>query len=808
MNYREAVHLIMCIGLLISLALFSPALADVEQTASSSIQQCQETGNSLSLPVIFTENQGQWPDNIKFRANASGMSLLFTPDAVFFHFSRYTDNSSSSLNRTDFEAEQLVLKMVCSGAVAVEPKGESLLNGKSNFFLGNDRKNWRSGVRNYKSVVYENIYPGIDLKFYINNSQIEFDFIVHPGANPSLIRLSWDGINSLGLNRNGGLEAATAWGVLTEEPPIIYQTEDGKTRMIDGSYRLFKEFEYGFTLTDSYNPEKPLIIDPKLAYSTYLGGSLDDWGFDIAVDPTAGNIVYITGQTSSIDFHSLVTPYQPALTGGFDSFIAKLNLNNPGVGSLEYATYLGGTGDEHARGIAVDHSGNAYITGWTMSGDYPVASVIIPFQNTYAGNGDVFLSKVDNTGSTLLYSTYIGGTSGEIGWSVVVDMSENAYITGWTQSSDFPINSIITPYQPTFAGGEKDIFITKIHTPSIFIAGFIYSSFLGGTNEDQGWGISLGIDGTPSITGLTNSTNFPTLFPLQAANAGQVDAILARFDVTLNGTASLLASTYLGGSGDDIGTDIAPHHSLPGDVYLTGNTNSSNFPTLNPYQGTYGGHQDGFMAKVDLDPPLSMIYSTYMGGSDREDIQSIAADIFEYAYITGYTLSFDYPECGHFYPKVTNQRTAVATKLNRIGDDLIYSTYLIEYGGNNADDFGMGIAVDVTSMSAYVTGYIQSTNFPTKDPYQSSSAGGREAFVTWLEHCCVGLTGNLNCSPSEEPDISDIVAFIDYLYITKTAPCCPDEADVNSDCVYDITDIVRLIDYLYISHDPLAPCRQ
>ena len=256
---------------------------------------------------------------------------------------------------------------------------------------------------------------------------------------------------------------------------------------------------------------------------------------------------------------------------------------------LEYATYLGGTGDEHARGIAVDNSGNAYITGWTMSSDYPVSSVIIPFQNTYGGNGDVFLSKVDNVGGSLLYSTYIGGTSGEIGWSVAVDMSENAYITGWTQSTDFPVNSIITPYQPIYGGGPKDLYITKIHTLSIFSAGFIYSSFLGGTNEDQGWGISLGIDGTPSIIGLTNSSDFPTLFPLQATRSGTVDAILARFDVTLNGAASLLASTYFGGSGYDVGTDIAPHHSLPGDVYITGNTNSIDFPTLNPYQAVLWG---------------------------------------------------------------------------------------------------------------------------------------------------------------------------------------------------------------------------
>ncbi|MBN1211207.1 MAG: SBBP repeat-containing protein [candidate division Zixibacteria bacterium] len=767
-------------------------------------------GGQIDLPVFFIENNGQWPDKIKFRTNTGGFTAWFTNDGFWMQFLRTETNPDPNLSgNSQAQFEQTLVKITFEGAspgtgpVGVNPSGH-----KSNFFQGNDVTRWRSGVADYNELIYVDIYPGIDLKYYFNENMLEYDLIVAPGADLSKVRIKYQGAPSLGLNEAGELAVSTGRDLIIEQRPLIYQLTGDKLEPVKGKFVLYPNRSFGFELTDSYDPTRPLIIDPRLNYSTYMGGSNDEWGYDIALGGAGTGIVYITGQTSSGNFPFAGAPFQSTLAGGFDIFIACFNTNQVGSLSLEYTTYLGGSGDDHARGIDVDINGNVYVTGWTMSNDFPTNSVVIPYQSVYAGNGDVFLSKLDYTLGTLLYSTYLGGTDDEIGVNVVADDNENAYLTGWTKSLNFPISTIVAPYQSSHAGGIMDAFVTKINTLAMFVNGLEYSSYLGGSQDDMGSGVDLDQINNVYLTGLTSSSNFPTLTPLQPTRAGASDVFITRMDLLQSGTASLQASTFLGGTSYDDGVDIVTDKSTMGMAYVTGNTYSSNFPTQNPFQPAPGGLYDVFVAKISMLYPLSLIYSTYLGGINDDRVMRIDAGANDYVYVTGNTFSVDFPTCCHFAPWNHNYKAAFVTKLNQAGDDLIYSTILNVYGGNNNETFGTGVVVDDYDDDVFVSGYTLATNFPVKDAYQPVNAGLREAFFVRLDTCCIGQTGNINCSNDEEPDISDITAYITFLYLTHAIPCCPDEADVNSDCQYDISDLTRLIDYLYISHKPLVPCRQ
>ncbi|MEK9134291.1 MAG: SBBP repeat-containing protein, partial [Pseudomonadota bacterium] len=326
--------------------------------------------------------------------------------------------------------------------------------------------------------------------------------------------------------------------------------------------------EYGFKVGD-YDRTKPLIIDPSLAYSTYLGGSLTDYGYGIAID-SSGNM-YVSGITSSTDFPT-ASPIQGSNGGGLDIFVAKINAAGT---SLIYSTYLGGSlNDSGCGNIAIDSSGNAYLTGYTYSTDFPTTAS--PLQGSLAGNRDAFVTKIDASGSTLVYSTYLGGSGYDYpcGWSIAVDSSGNAYVVGETTSTNFPT---VSPIQASNAGGY-DAFVTKINASG---SAFVYSTYLGGSGTDASWSIAVDSSGNAYIGGFTNSTNFPTVSPIQGSNAGFYDAFVAK--INASGSA-LVYSTYLGGSVYDEGYGIAVDSS--GNAYISGNTASTNFQTASPIQAS------------------------------------------------------------------------------------------------------------------------------------------------------------------------------------------------------------------------------
>ena len=318
-----------------------------------------------------------------------------------------------------------------------------------------------SAIPNYNAIVYEEIYSGIDLKYYGNGSRMEYDFIVEPGADFSQIKIQYDGAESVSVNDNGELVVTTMWGEVVEQKPIIYQIENGSRIAVSGEYDIKGTSAFGFKMTGDFDSSLPLVIDPVLSYSTYLGGGDDDYGSSIAVDGSGS--AYVTGTTYSSDFPTL-NPYH-TYQGNGDVFVTKLSSSGS---SLLYSTYLGRSNTDWGYSIAVDGSGCAYMTGYTGSTDFPTLNPYQTDQNSY----DAFVTKLSSSGNSLVYSTYLGGSGYDYGYGIAVDASGSVYVTGWTESTDFPT---LNPYQ-TDQGG-RDVFVTKLSSSGNSL---VYSTYLGG----------------------------------------------------------------------------------------------------------------------------------------------------------------------------------------------------------------------------------------------------------------------------------------------------------------------------------------
>jgi len=685
------------------------------------------------LPLHFEANRGQTHADVRFLARGPGYSLYLTPGEVVLLLARPNPDRKRNWHhdrqRRAARAQVIsdVIRMNLMGAApAPLVTGLDELHGKANYFIGNDPAQWRTNVPTYAKVQYRNVYPGIDLVYYGNQRQLEYDFIVAPGADPKKIVLGFKGADKLAIDAQGELVLHAAGGAIRQHKPVIYQEMDGVRTEIEGGYVLKGAKRVGFQVA-AYDHTRPLVIDPVLSYSTYLAGSGHDAGRGIAVD-AAGN-AYVTGLTLSNDFPTTPGAFQTTLaSGSTDVFVTRFNPTGSG---LVYSTYLGGNSfDEEAFGIAVDVDGNAYVTGWTNSGNFPTTPG--SFQPT--GGGDAFVTKLDPTGSALVYSTYLGGSGGDRGLGIAVDAAKNAYVTGYTDSTNFPTSP--GAFQTTFAGGGfygTDVFVTKLNPTG---SGLVYSTFLGGSDDDLGHGIAVDADGNAYVTGFTASTDFPTTSGVfQSAHAGgsahdccgggPYDAFVTKLNPAGSG---LVYSTYLGGSSVDVGIGIAVDAS--GHAYVTGYTGSSNLPiTPGAFQSAFAGSYDAFATK--LNPAGSgLVYSSYLGGIGSDVGLGIAVDAGGNAYVTGNTNSPNFPTTpGAFQPTFVggnfggggdSSGDGFVTKIGPTGSFLVYSSFL---GGSNFDE-GRGIAVDAAD-NAYVTGVTNSPNFPTTPGgFQPAFVGG------------------------------------------------------------------------------------
>jgi hypothetical protein len=691
------------------------------------------------LPLTFEANQGQTDPRVKFLSRGGGHTLFLTPtEAVMTLQQACSGQGGMDTLLPPDETEEprataaTVLRMQLVGAnPQPEAVGVDELPGRSNYFIGNDPKKWLTGVLHFSKVLYKEIYRGVDLVYYgTNQRQLEYDFVVAPGTDPKAIRLRFEGPDRLEVNAQGDLLLHFSDGEVRFDKPYVYQETEGARQQITGGYVLHARNGVSFEV-GAYDASQPLIIDPVLSYATYLGGSGEDHGADIVVDAT-GN-AYVVGFTSSAVFPTTPGALQTTVGGRSDTFVTKFNADGSG---LIYSTYLGGSDFDVAAGITIDSVGNAYVIGFTFSTDFPTAS---PFQATFAGGIDAFVTKLNTSGSALLYSTYLGGNNLDGASGITVDASGNAYVTGITSSGNFPTAN---PFQATLAGVRGDAFVTKFNPIG---SALVYSTYLGGSGDDHGTDIVVDATGNAYVTGNTGSTDFPTANPFQAAFGGlPADAFVTKFNPI---GSALVYSTYLGGSANDGGSGLAMDAS--GNAYVTGVTFSTDFPTASPFQTAFaGGREDAFVTGLNA-AGSTLLYSTYLGGSGDDVGQDIAVDATGNAYVTGNTGSTDFPTANPFQAAFGGGLgDAFVTGLNAAGSTLLYSTYL---GGTNWD-FGTGVAADASG-NAYVTGKTFSTDFPTMPgAFQLTFGGTSDAFVAKIGDAPLATSVEVDIKPGGDPN--------------------------------------------------------
>ena len=726
----------------LAVAAQAPAQLPAAQPAGAAGQPRLSVGYG-NLPLSFEANQGQSEEPVKFLARGPGYSLFLTPTEAVLSLrapalqkpSAAGHAATATRDNPDEPAKRaaVVRMRFVGGNTRPQLTGLEPQPAKSNYFIGDDPQRWQRDVPNYARVKYAAVYPGIDLIYYGNRRQLEYDIVVASGADPGSIALAFEGVQKISLDREGNLLLHTSQGDIAQHKPAVYQDMGGKRLPVDGRYVLRANDRVGFQVA-SYDTTRPLIIDPVLSYSTYLGGNGNDIGYAIAVD-SAGS-AYVTGATTSTNFPGAsASPIQSTWLGSSDVFVTKLNAAGS---ALVYSTYLGGSGGDTGYAIAVDSLGNAYATGETDSptvagpGNIPFPRVGA-FQASYAGGGDAFVAKINASGNALVYSTYFGGSGTERGYGIAVDGSFNAYVTGQTSSTqgivpgpnDFPTAN---PFQAQNASlGSFDAFVSKINAAG---SALVYSTFLGGNASEfsiDGGAIAVDSDGNAYVGGTTRSPNFPgaSTSTIQPIFGGLVTGRSDGFVVKFNAAGSaLLYSTYLGGTTDDAVNGIAIDTAR--NAYVVGNTDSPNdFPTASPLQTFKGGPGfDAFVSKINA-AGSALVYSTYLGGSAGEDAYAVAVDGVGNAYVSGWTASSNFPTVAPLQT-VAGSGDAFISQFNAAGSALVYSTYL---GGSTGSEHGHGIALD-SLRRAYVTGLTSSTNFPTVSPFQATfGGGGTDAFV-------------------------------------------------------------------------------
>lgn len=694
-----------CAFIVAAAALFSPAHAGLaDPTVRTSI-----TARYASLPLAFEANRGQSDPAVKYQSRGAGYGLYLTGREALIHLSG-SDGKIATL-RTRF----------VGGNPKPEISGEASLPGHSNYLTSADSSQWVTNIKQFGKVRYSAVYPGVDVVYYGTQGQVEYDFVVAPGADPSKIRMRLDGAKAPRINAEGDLVIHAGDAELVQHKPVAYQVIDGEKRAVDAAYKV-RGNEISFELA-RYERSETLVIDPLLALRVYAPGLHREIANAIAVD--GAGAAYVAGYSIPYNFVRRI----PLLSN--DVFVTKLN---PSATAIEYATYIGGAESDVANDIAVDALGQAYVVGQTYSNDFPVKAAAQP---TRAGYRDGFALKLSADGKTLIYSTYLGGVADDTAESVAVDVQGSAYVTGTTASLDFPTRAAL---QASLAG-SSDAFVTKL----LADGPILYSTYLGGKDADGANSIAVGIDGSAYVAGMTLSKDFPSTpgvvqpsrtpdyvlvdnsyTPPRTFTLSRADAFVTKLS---RDGASLSYSTYLGGLQDDYASGIAV--DAQGNAYVAGGTQSPDFPLVNAFRsigGTlnqYSYSSDGFVSKLNSDAS-ALAYSTYLGGNNSTYVTDIAVDGAGRAWVTGYTDATTYPTRTPLQRANSGITDAFVTGFNTAGTDLVYSSYL----GAASRDFANAIALD-GSGNIYLAGYTLSNNFTTtKSPQQGGSAGKGDAFVT------------------------------------------------------------------------------
>lgn len=695
---------------------------DAVLTASAGARLVEAYGR---LPLRFEANRGQVSSEVEFLARGNGYLLLLTRDEAIVEVT--PARAPVPLSRpvepravAQETSRPSVLRMRLAGVdPAAQVVGADALPGRSHYFVGTDPAQWVSDVPHFGQVVYRGVYPGVDWIFHGDGRQLEHDFHVAPGAEPTGIELviGGDGPDgawpTLRIDDAGELVMGLLGGELRQARPLVYQEVAGDRRLVAGEYELRGEGRVGFVV-GPYDRTRPLVIDPVLLYATFLGHM--PIARSVAVDG-AGN-AYVTGNTAAATL-----PYQhgPLDLGMEGVYVDKLN---PSGTAVLYSTVIGGSYPDYGNAVAVDGAGRAYVTGDTRSTDFPRQP---PGVSGCLGNGDAFLTRLAASGA-LDYSRCIGGSADDGGTAIDVDAAGRVVVTGYTWSSDFP-----TTHGAFDRGLDgQDAFVTKLNPAGGGSADVVYSTLLGGGQREAGTGIAVHGDGTIYVVGNTESTSFPTTagaFDRSLNGVGTKDAFLARISPAGGGQADLAYSTLVGGGGYDTASSMAL--DAAGNAYVIGLTDSSDFPTKRALQARLAGPADAFVAKMN--PGGSglndLVYGTYLGGSGGDMGRGIAVNTSGEAIVTGDTQSTDFPRPGALFPTYGGgSGDAFLAKLASGGDSLLFGTFL---GGNDVDN-GLAVAHD-GARGIFVAGWTSSPNFPTTPGAYDGVLYGSEAFVTKLQ---------------------------------------------------------------------------
>ncbi|MGC8745434.1 MAG: SBBP repeat-containing protein [Candidatus Saccharicenans sp.] len=741
-----------------------PGLNQFELGKIQSIEFLQK--NVITWPLYFIPNLGQLNGPVDFYLQGRDKNIYFNREGLIIALNHIRKTESIESNNTLWAtrltmAEAPAVKLIKSKEKAninragwkniynyqsaddwnrwvvklslvganpeVTPIGLEKAQAKISYFRGSP-DHWLVGIPTYSKISYPRLWPGINLNLAGDQNSLKSEFFIEPGADLSCLRLKYEGISGIYLNAEGQLEIQTPAGNFVDDRPFAYQIKNGQKIYIPVSYKILEQkrepsgwlsvtytFKFG-----AYDPERPLYLDPAiLIYSGYLGGSSNDRGLAVAID-SAGN-AYLTGWTASYDFPVSVGP-DPTFNGpalGTDAFVAKINPSGTG---LIYCGYLGGSFDDSGNSISVDSSGNAYVCGFTKSPDFPV--VVGPFTNangniTQYGNG--FITKINADGTALIYSGYLGGSLADQANGVAVDSSGRAYVCGTTESSDFPTKT--GPFLRS--GGLKDAFVLRIAASGSQVD---WSGFIGGTRDDIGSSIAVDSAGNAYVTGYTASTpanQFPVKNGPKLTQSGGLDAFVAKVDTS---GASLLYCGYIGGSSDDYGSSIAVDSS--GNAYITGATlSATNFPATVGPDVSYNGGSDAFVAKINP-TSTALLFCGYVGGSADDFGTSIAVDAAGLVYLVGATESANFPVTGGPFLTYHGNRDAFVCVLRADGQGYYYSSFL---GGSDLEEAN-GVAADGAG-NIYVAGFTRSADFPTLNGPFLNPGGGigyliEDAFIT------------------------------------------------------------------------------
>ncbi|MEM1044039.1 MAG: T9SS type A sorting domain-containing protein [Bacteroidota bacterium] len=683
--------------------------------------------------LTFAENNGQWADEVRFRARLGGATAWVTDDALVFDF--YTlgrDEPSTDRSRPDaLERDNLealtrrghVIAMRFEGVGAGRAVARGPQAGYHSYFLGDDPSRWASRVALYDEVVLEDLYDGIDLRLYDDGGELRCDLVLAPGADLGQVQMRLDGADGLALTESGAVRMETSLGPVEHRGLLAYQDDAvGRRDVVESAFVLGADGTLGFA-AEHVDPSRALVIDP-LIWSTFLGGARFEWLVDTAV--SSDGTTTVAGYADGSDFPTTPGAYDTGPNGNYDVVVTKLSADGS---NLVWSTVLGGTGEDYGRALALGESGEITVAGSTESLDFPTTAGA--YDGVQSGERDGFVARLSSDGTTLLWSTFLGGSYSDGVTDVALTSSGNALVVGSTTGTDFPTTG--GAYDVDYNGGFSDAFVTQLTADGSTL---VWSTFLGGAGPNYGAALALSASGDVIITGDTRGVDFPT-----TANAydsspnGLNDAFVTR--LTADGSA-LVWSTLLGGSGSEFGNDLAL--GMDEEIVLVGSTRGDGFPTTDgAYDANHNGSSDGFATRFSADGS-ALLWSTFIGGPEIDYASAVAVDASGSVTLVGSTRSPTFPTtpgafdrtCGsdsrcNFTSQAGHKYDAFVTRLSPDGTVLTYSTFL----GGSGSDYGNGLALSAEEQVTVVGRTFGGPDFPvTPGAYNTSYEYG---YVTRLD---------------------------------------------------------------------------